>query len=117
MKYFWDTLLDADLESDILGWQYISGGLPDGHELERLDNPEVCHVFLHSKDLQFAWYHSDVIILYSILYFNFYAFKSLFNQHNMYNISLPVIAFDFTAAKKSFVSLPCLCPHVPFFEI
>ncbi|CAI9118190.1 OLC1v1019724C1 [Oldenlandia corymbosa var. corymbosa] len=41
MKYFWDTLLDADLESDILGWQYISGGLPDGHELERLDNPEV----------------------------------------------------------------------------
>lgn len=41
MKYFWDTLLDADLESDILGWQYISGSLPDGHELERLDNPEV----------------------------------------------------------------------------
>lgn len=42
MKYFWDTLLDADLESDIIGWQYISGSLPDGHELERLDNPEVC---------------------------------------------------------------------------
>lgn len=42
MKYFWDTLLDADLESDILGWQYISGSLPDGHELERLDSPEVC---------------------------------------------------------------------------
>lgn len=41
MKYFWDTLLDADLESDILGWQYISGSLPDGHELERLDSPEV----------------------------------------------------------------------------
>lgn len=41
MKYFWDTLLDADLESDIIGWQYISGSLPDGHELERLDNPEV----------------------------------------------------------------------------
>ncbi|KAJ0091988.1 hypothetical protein Patl1_25129 [Pistacia atlantica] len=41
MKYFWDTLLDADLESDILGWQYISGSLPDGHELERLDNPEI----------------------------------------------------------------------------
>ncbi|KAK9931129.1 hypothetical protein M0R45_018424 [Rubus argutus] len=41
MKYFWDTLMDADLESDILGWQYISGGLPDGHELERLDSPEV----------------------------------------------------------------------------
>lgn len=41
MKYFWDTLLDADLESDILGWQYISGSLPDGHKLNRLDNPEV----------------------------------------------------------------------------
>ncbi|CAK7327256.1 unnamed protein product [Dovyalis caffra] len=41
MKYFWDTLLDADLESDILGWQYISGSLPDAHELERLDNPEI----------------------------------------------------------------------------
>lgn len=41
MKYFWDTLLDADLESDILGWQYISGSLPDGHDLERLDSPEV----------------------------------------------------------------------------
>ncbi|CAH9116003.1 unnamed protein product [Cuscuta epithymum] len=41
MKYFWDTLLDADLETDVLGWQYISGSLPDGHELERLDSPEV----------------------------------------------------------------------------
>ncbi|XP_006846831.2 cryptochrome-1 isoform X2 [Amborella trichopoda] len=40
MKYFWDTLLDADLECDILGWQYISGSLPDGHELDRLDHPE-----------------------------------------------------------------------------
>ena len=42
MKYFWDTLLDADLECDILGWQYISGSLPDGHDLERLDSPQVC---------------------------------------------------------------------------
>ncbi|XP_078427869.1 cryptochrome 2 [Wolffia australiana] len=41
MKYFWDTLLDADLESDVLGWQYISGSLPDGHELTRIDSPEV----------------------------------------------------------------------------
>ncbi|KAJ4794143.1 Cryptochrome-1 [Rhynchospora pubera] len=40
MKYFWDTLLDADLESDALGWQYISGSLPDGRELDRIDNPE-----------------------------------------------------------------------------
>ncbi|XP_057958248.1 cryptochrome-1 isoform X2 [Malania oleifera] len=41
MKYFWDTLLDADLEADILGWQYVSGSLPDGHELDRLDSPQV----------------------------------------------------------------------------
>lgn len=40
MKYFWDTLLDADLESDALGWQYISGTLPDGREVDRIDNPQ-----------------------------------------------------------------------------
>ncbi|GKV19050.1 hypothetical protein SLEP1_g29349 [Rubroshorea leprosula] len=41
LKYFWDTLLDADLECDILGWQYISGSLPDGHKLDRLDSPQI----------------------------------------------------------------------------
>ncbi|KAL5714845.1 Cryptochrome-1 [Ranunculus cassubicifolius] len=41
MKYFWDTLLDADLESDALGWQYISGTIPDGREFDRIDNPQV----------------------------------------------------------------------------
>ncbi|KAH9317749.1 hypothetical protein KI387_019518, partial [Taxus chinensis] len=40
MKYFWDTLLDADIECDILGWQYVSGSLPDGHELDRFQNPQ-----------------------------------------------------------------------------
>ncbi|KAL5705239.1 Cryptochrome-1 [Ranunculus cassubicifolius] len=40
MKYFWDTLLDADLESDALGWQYISGSLPDGRAIDRIDNPQ-----------------------------------------------------------------------------
>ncbi|XP_024518385.1 cryptochrome-1 [Selaginella moellendorffii] len=40
MKYFWETLLDADVENDVLGWQYISGGLPDGHELDRWENPQ-----------------------------------------------------------------------------
>uniref|UniRef100_A0A2P2MCZ7 Blue light photoreceptor n=2 Tax=Rhizophora mucronata TaxID=61149 RepID=A0A2P2MCZ7_RHIMU len=40
MKYFWDTLLDADLESDALGWQYISGNLPDGREIDRIDHPQ-----------------------------------------------------------------------------
>ena len=41
MKYFWDTLLDADLESDALGWQYITSTLPDGREFDRIDNPQV----------------------------------------------------------------------------
>ncbi|KAJ4964677.1 hypothetical protein NE237_016526 [Protea cynaroides] len=41
MKYFWDTLLDADLESDALGWQYISGTLPDGRVFGRIDNPQI----------------------------------------------------------------------------
>lgn len=41
MKYFWDALLDADLECDVLGWQYVSGSLPDGHEVDRMDDPEV----------------------------------------------------------------------------
>ncbi|THF97498.1 hypothetical protein TEA_029184 [Camellia sinensis var. sinensis] len=45
MKYFWDTLLDADLESDALGWQYISGTLPDGRELDRIDNPQIKSVW------------------------------------------------------------------------
>ncbi|PPD77907.1 hypothetical protein GOBAR_DD25165 [Gossypium barbadense] len=40
MKYFWDTLLDADLESDALGWQYISSTLLDGREFDRIDNPQ-----------------------------------------------------------------------------
>lgn len=40
MKYFWDTLLDADLECDALGWQYISGCLPDGRDIVRIDNPQ-----------------------------------------------------------------------------
>eukprot|EP00271_Cylindrocystis_brebissonii_P013550 TRINITY_DN3346_c0_g3_i1.p1 TRINITY_DN3346_c0_g3~~TRINITY_DN3346_c0_g3_i1.p1 ORF type:complete len:1094 (-),score=136.89 TRINITY_DN3346_c0_g3_i1:888-3734(-) len=40
MKYFWDTLIDADVENDILGWQYVSGSLPDGHELDRMDDPK-----------------------------------------------------------------------------
>lgn len=47
MKYFWDTLLDADLESDALGWQYISGTLPDSREFDRIDNPQVIHPFLN----------------------------------------------------------------------
>lgn len=46
MKYFWDTLLDADLESDALGWQYISGTIPDGRAFDRIDNPQVWMIIL-----------------------------------------------------------------------
>lgn len=53
MKYFWDTLLDADLESDALGWQYISGTLPDGREFDRIDNPQVTLVTVTYKNLNF----------------------------------------------------------------
>ena len=62
MKYFWDVLLDADLESDILGWQYISGSLPDGHELSRLDNPEVCTRTMHFSTKSYLNYLLNLII-------------------------------------------------------
>ncbi|CAA2995153.1 cryptochrome 1 2 [Olea europaea subsp. europaea] len=41
MKYFWDTLLDSDLESDALGWLYITGTLPNGHKFDRIDTPRL----------------------------------------------------------------------------
>ncbi|XP_022869628.1 cryptochrome-1-like [Olea europaea var. sylvestris] len=41
LKYIWDTLLDEDLESDVLGWHYISDSLPDGHQLEHMGSPQV----------------------------------------------------------------------------
>lgn len=31
LKHFWDMLLDADLECDALGWQYVAGCLRDAH--------------------------------------------------------------------------------------
>jgi hypothetical protein len=30
LKHYWDAFLDADLESDALGWQYVSGGMKGG---------------------------------------------------------------------------------------
>ena len=39
LKYFWDSLLDADIESDVLGWQYIAGCLPDGVPFDELPDP------------------------------------------------------------------------------
>ncbi|GJS68037.1 zinc finger, CCHC-type containing protein [Tanacetum coccineum] len=40
LEVLWKTSFYADLESDALGWQYISGTLPDSREFERIDNPE-----------------------------------------------------------------------------
>lgn len=34
LKHFWDALIDADLESDALGWQYVSGCLVDAHPFD-----------------------------------------------------------------------------------
>lgn len=31
LKHFWDALLDADLECDALGWQYVAGCMVDAH--------------------------------------------------------------------------------------
>ena len=31
LKHFWDALLDADLECDALGWQYVSGCMIGAH--------------------------------------------------------------------------------------
>ena len=31
LKHYWDAQLDADLESDALGWQYVSGCLAGAH--------------------------------------------------------------------------------------
>lgn len=36
LKHYWDALLDADLECDALGWQYVSGGMSDAHPFEKM---------------------------------------------------------------------------------
>lgn len=30
LKHYWDCFLDADLESDALGWQYVAGCMAGG---------------------------------------------------------------------------------------
>lgn len=34
LKHFWDSLVDADLECDALGWQYCAGCLADAHPFD-----------------------------------------------------------------------------------
>jgi len=31
LKHYWDAFLDADLENDALGWQYVAGCMADAH--------------------------------------------------------------------------------------
>lgn len=38
-KWFWDTLVDADLANNSMGWQWVSGGGPDGAPYFRIFNP------------------------------------------------------------------------------
>ena len=45
LKYFRDGLLDVDIESDVLGWQYIDGCLPYGVPFDELPD-------LHAEGLK-----------------------------------------------------------------
>jgi cryptochrome 1 len=36
LKHYWDALLDADLECDALGWQYVAGCMADAHDFSTL---------------------------------------------------------------------------------
>ncbi|QDZ25668.1 cryptochrome/DNA photolyase [Chloropicon primus] len=46
LKYFWDTLIDADLECDALGWQYLSGCMIDAPPFSYImDYEEECKRF------------------------------------------------------------------------
>ena len=38
-RWFWDTLIDADLANNTLGWQWISGAGPDAAPYFRIFNP------------------------------------------------------------------------------
>jgi deoxyribodipyrimidine photo-lyase len=38
-KWFWDTLIDADLANNTLGWQWIAGSGPDAAPFFRIFNP------------------------------------------------------------------------------
>jgi deoxyribodipyrimidine photo-lyase len=38
-KWFWDTLLDADLANNVVGWQWVSGSGPDAAPYFRIFNP------------------------------------------------------------------------------
>jgi deoxyribodipyrimidine photo-lyase len=39
-RWFWDTLVDADLASNALNWQWVTGSSPDAAPWFRIFNPE-----------------------------------------------------------------------------
>ena len=39
-RWFWDTLVDADLASNALNWQWVAGSSPDAAPWFRIFNPE-----------------------------------------------------------------------------
>jgi deoxyribodipyrimidine photo-lyase len=39
-RWFWDTLVDADLASNALNWQWVAGASPDAAPFFRIFNPE-----------------------------------------------------------------------------
>ena len=39
-RWFWDTLVDADLASNSMNWQWVSGTSPDAAPFFRIFNPE-----------------------------------------------------------------------------
>jgi deoxyribodipyrimidine photo-lyase len=39
-EWFWDTLVDADLANNALGWQWVAGCGPDAAPYFRVFNPE-----------------------------------------------------------------------------
>jgi deoxyribodipyrimidine photo-lyase len=39
-RWFWDTLVDADLASNALGWQWVAGTGPDAAPFFRIFNPD-----------------------------------------------------------------------------
>jgi deoxyribodipyrimidine photo-lyase len=40
-RWFWDTLVDADLANNTLGWQWTAGGGPDAAPFTRVFNPSL----------------------------------------------------------------------------
>lgn len=55
-RWFWDTLVDADLASNALGWQWVAGTGPDAAPFFRIFNPDTqAEKFDPSGDYRRRW--------------------------------------------------------------